>query len=35
MMGYGEEAGVIPKICQNMFERITEFQKDINHKYTV
>jgi len=22
MMGYGEEAGVIPKICRNMFERI-------------
>jgi len=28
MMGYGEEAGVIPKICRNMFERITEIQKD-------
>ena len=35
MMGYGEEAGVIPKICQNMFERITEFQKDKNLTYTV
>ena len=34
-MGYGEEAGVIPKICQNMFERITEFQKDPNLTYTV
>ena len=34
-MGYGEEAGVIPKICQNMFERITEFQKDKNLTYTV
>ncbi len=35
MMGYGEEAGVIPKICQNMFERITKFQKDKNLTYTV
>lgn len=35
MMGYGEESGVIPKICQNMFERITEFQKDKNLTYTV
>lgn len=35
MMGYGEEAGVIPRICQNMFERITEFQKDKNLTYTV
>ena len=35
MMGYGDEAGVIPKICQNMFERITEFQKDRNLTYTV
>lgn len=35
MMGYGEEAGVIPKICENMFERITEFQKDKNLTYTV
>ena len=34
-MGYGEQAGVIPKICQNMFERITEFQKDKNLTYTV
>ena len=34
-MGYGEEAGVIPKICQNMFERITAFQKDKNLTYTV
>ena len=34
-MGYGEEAGVIPKICRNMFERITEFQKDKNLTYTV
>ncbi len=35
MMGYGKEAGVIPRICQNMFERITEFQKDRNLTYTV
>ena len=34
-MGYGEEAGVIPKICRNMFERITEFQKDKNLTCTV
>ena len=35
MMGYREEAGVIPKICRNMFERIEDFQKDKNLKYTV
>lgn len=35
MMGYGEEAGVIPRICQNMFERITKFQEDKNLTYTV
>jgi len=35
MMGYGEEAGVIPMICQNMFERITDYQKDKNLTYTV
>ncbi|KAL8822710.1 MAG: hypothetical protein Q9191_006557, partial [Dirinaria sp. TL-2023a] len=35
MMGYGEESGVIPRICQDMFERITELQKDRNIKYTV
>lgn len=35
MMGYGEEAGVIPRICQNMFERITDFVKDKNLSYTV
>lgn len=35
MMGYGEEAGVIPRICEDMFRRITETQKDINLKYTV
>jgi len=35
MMGYGPEAGVIPKICQDMFERITALQKDTNLKCTV
>lgn len=35
MMGYGEEAGVIPKICRNMFERIEEVQKDKNLSCTV
>ena len=35
MMGYGEEAGVIPRICRNMFERITDIQQDPNLKYTV
>ncbi|KAL9046841.1 MAG: hypothetical protein Q9214_000431 [Letrouitia sp. 1 TL-2023] len=35
MMGYGEESGVIPRICENMFERITELQKDKNLTYTV
>ena len=35
MMGYGEDAGVIPKICQDMFERIGEIQKDTNLKCTV
>lgn len=34
-MGYGEEAGVIPKICRNMFERIAEIQKDKNLTCTV
>lgn len=28
MMGYGEEYGVIPRICRGMFERIEEMQKD-------
>lgn len=27
MMGYGKEIGIIPQICQNMFERIDEIQK--------
>lgn len=35
MMGYGAEHGVIPKICQDMFERITALQKDVNLKCTV
>ena len=35
MMGYGEEPGVIPKICKSMFERIEGFQTDKNLKYTV
>ena len=36
MMGYGEEAGVIPKICQSMFQSIGEQQRnDSNLKYTV
>ncbi|KAI9824202.1 MAG: kinesin-like protein Klp8 [Thelocarpon impressellum] len=28
MMGYGDEAGVIPNICRDMFERIGELQRD-------
>ncbi|KAI9663667.1 MAG: kinesin-like protein Klp8, partial [Bathelium mastoideum] len=36
MMGYGEEAGVIPKICRNMFERIEDMGlKDKNLTCTV
>ncbi|KAI5796634.1 putative kinesin [Geopyxis carbonaria] len=35
MMGYGEEYGVIPKICQNMFERINDLQINPNLKCTV
>ncbi|KAI9838640.1 MAG: hypothetical protein M1819_004954 [Sarea resinae] len=36
MMGYGEEAGVIPKICQDMYRRIAEIQKqDKNINCTV
>src|SRR5258707_14214137 len=35
MMGYGKEAGVIPKICQDMFERIGEMQQDKNLTTTV
>ncbi|KAF2204183.1 kinesin family protein [Delitschia confertaspora ATCC 74209] len=35
MMGYGPEAGIIPKICQNMFERINEMQADKNLSCTI
>jgi kinesin family protein 1 len=35
MMGYGAEAGVIPQICRNMFERITSLQSDPNLTCTV
>ncbi|KAH7123790.1 kinesin family protein-like protein [Dendryphion nanum] len=35
MMGYGEDAGVIPKICQNMFERIESMQSDKDVSCTV
>ncbi|KAJ9615184.1 hypothetical protein H2200_001258 [Cladophialophora chaetospira] len=35
MMGYGEEAGVIPKICRDMFERIDGLQSDPNLTCTV
>ena len=35
MMGYGEEAGVIPRICRDMFERIEDIQSDPNLKCTV
>ncbi|KAL7275130.1 hypothetical protein RUND412_001949 [Rhizina undulata] len=35
MMGYGEEYGVIPKICQHMFERIRAAELDPNLKCTV
>lgn len=35
MMGYGKEAGVIPRICQDMFERIKTLQKDSNLNCTV
>jgi len=35
MMGYGQEYGVIPKICQNMFERIAGMQQDKNLSCTV
>ncbi|KAL8709274.1 MAG: hypothetical protein Q9220_006017 [cf. Caloplaca sp. 1 TL-2023] len=35
MMGYGEERGVIPRICEDMFERIAKFQQDKNRTYTV
>ncbi|KAF1942599.1 kinesin heavy chain [Clathrospora elynae] len=35
MMGYGAEYGIIPKICQDMFERINAIQKDKNVSCTV
>ncbi|KAJ5218033.1 uncharacterized protein N7498_000132 [Penicillium cinerascens] len=35
MMGYGKEYGVIPRICQSMFERITGIQQDKNLNCTV
>ncbi|KAL9128129.1 MAG: hypothetical protein Q9217_003130 [Psora testacea] len=36
MMGYGEEAGVIPRICQSMFERINDYQdNDTNLRFAV
>ncbi|KAI1171489.1 kinesin heavy chain [Nemania sp. FL0916] len=35
MMGYGKEHGIIPKICQDMFERIGELQQDKNTRCTV
>ncbi|KAF4454312.1 kinesin family member 1/13/14 [Fusarium austroafricanum] len=35
MMGYGKEIGIIPMICQDMFKRIEELQKDKTTKCTV
>lgn len=35
MMGYGEEYGIIPKICQNMFNKISAMQEDKNLSCTV
>ncbi len=35
MMGFGEEAGVIPKICRDMFERINAVQSDPHLTCTV
>ncbi|KAJ6084875.1 hypothetical protein N7499_004504 [Penicillium canescens] len=35
MMGYGKEYGVIPRICQDMFERIVAIQKDQSLNCTV
>ncbi|KKK19009.1 hypothetical protein P175DRAFT_0438927 [Aspergillus ochraceoroseus IBT 24754] len=35
MMGYGKEYGVIPRICQSMFERISSMQQDKNLSCTV
>ncbi|KAJ5781244.1 hypothetical protein N7457_006404 [Penicillium paradoxum] len=35
MMGYGKEYGVIPRICQSMFERIKSIQADKSLNCTV
>ncbi|KAJ5091151.1 hypothetical protein NUU61_006021 [Penicillium alfredii] len=35
MMGYGKEYGVIPRICQSMFERIHQIQEDKSLNCTV
>lgn len=35
MMGYGEDAGVIPRICRDMFQRIEGLQADKNLSCTV
>ncbi|KAF5019152.1 hypothetical protein F66182_8857 [Fusarium sp. NRRL 66182] len=35
MMGYGKEIGIIPMICQDMFTRIDQIQKDGMTKCTV
>ncbi|KAH9879140.1 hypothetical protein J1614_002576 [Plenodomus biglobosus] len=35
MMGYGADPGIIPKICQDMFERIKVVQQDKNVGCTV
>lgn len=35
MMGYGKEPGVIPRICRDMFDRISSLQKDPNLTCTV
>lgn len=35
MMGYGKEVGIIPMICQEMFERIQKIQADGSTKCTV
>lgn len=35
MMGYGKEIGIIPMICQDMFNRIDKIQQDGANKCTV
>ena len=35
MMGYGEEEGVIPRICRDMFDRIEAVQEDKHNTCTV